>query len=166
MLSAANQVFAAELCCPQGIRCSLSDCVFASNQIFATELCCPQRIRFSLLNLCCPQRIRFSLSNCVFRSESGVRCQILVVCSESGVRCRICVVHSKSGFRYLIMLTAANQVLLLKLCCLKCAACSEPVFTAELYGLQRINFCCWIVWPAANQFRCPFSTIDPWAKMT
>jgi hypothetical protein len=32
--------------------------------------------------------------------------------------------------------------------------------------LQRISFRCWIVWPAANQFRYRFSTIDPRAKMT
>jgi hypothetical protein len=38
------------------------------------------------------------------------------------------------------------------------AACSEPVFAAELRSLQRTSFCCRIAQPAANQFslvKCP-----------
>ena len=66
MLSAVNQVFAAELCCLQGIRFSLPN------------LCGSQRIRCSLPNWCGPQRIKGSLPNSVVRSDSGVRYRIVL----------------------------------------------------------------------------------------
>jgi hypothetical protein len=65
MLSAANQVYAAE--CVSSVVNQVFAAEFvlsAANQVFPAELCCPQRIRCSLLN-------------CVFHSESGVRCRIV-----------------------------------------------------------------------------------------
>jgi hypothetical protein len=86
--SAANQVFAAELCCPRWIRCSLSNCVVrnesgvrcrivlsvvkqvsyqimlsAMNQVFAAEFVLSTTNQVFTIELCIPQRIRCSLSN-------------------------------------------------------------------------------------------------------
>jgi hypothetical protein len=33
-----------------------------------------------------------------------------------------------------------------------CAADSEPIFTADVCGLQRTSFHCQTIWPTANQF--------------
>ena len=90
VLSTANQVFAVELCIPQWIRCSLSNCVFCKESgvrcricVVRSELsfCCwilsSAANQVSLPNLCCPQQI-CSLSNSVVRSESGVRCRIML----------------------------------------------------------------------------------------
>jgi hypothetical protein len=53
------------LCCPQRIRCSLSN------------LCHP-----NLPNLCCLQWIRCSLPNCVFRSESAFAAKVVLSAAE------------------------------------------------------------------------------------
>jgi len=45
------------------------------------------------------------------------------------------------------VLPAANQFSLLE-----CVPCSEPVFAAGLYCLQRGSSRCWIVLPVARQF--------------
>jgi hypothetical protein len=105
MLSAVNQVFAAELCCPQRIRCL-------------------QRIRCSLSNLCYPQRIRCLLPNCVDRRESGVRCWICVVRSESGFRCRILLSTANQVFATKFVLFAANQVFAVEFYCPQRIRCS------------------------------------------
>jgi len=117
VLSAINQVFAAELCCrsKSSVHCWID--VVAANQVFTVELCCPQRIK------CSP-------SNCVVRRESGVGCWIFVVHSESGFHCWIMlfvanlyVVYSGSVIHW------RNRV-----------ACSELVFfTKSVDGG-------WIVW--------------------
>ena len=99
VLSATNQVFTAEFVS------------FAANHVFTAELCCPQqsdsgfrrgilwlaakRIRCSLPNLCCPPRIRWWLLNFDVRSESVARCQICVVRSKSGICCRIMLSAAK-----------------------------------------------------------------------
>jgi hypothetical protein len=93
MLSAANQVYAAE--CVSSVVNQVFAAEFvlsAANQVFAAELCCPQRIRCSLLN-------------CVFHSESGVRCRI---------------VYSMANQEFIakFMLSAANQVFATELCIL------------------------------------------------
>ena len=156
MLSAVNQVFAVELCIPHRIRCSLPN------------LCYPQRIRCPLPNSCCLQRIKLSLPNYIVHSELGFAAEVVLSAAEVwfavetsclqriSIRCLKCVGCSEVAFASEIVVPAAKQFSLSN-----CAACSEPVFTVELYGLQRINFRCWIVWPVANQFRCRFSTIDP-----
>ena len=130
MLSVVNKLFAAKLCCPQRIR------------FWLLNLCCSQRIRFSLPNLCCSQRIRCFLSNNVFRSESAFRCRIVlsatnqvfavelcisqrircslpnyVVRSESGVRCRIMFSVANQVFAAEFVLSAANQLFAIELCC-------------------------------------------------
>jgi hypothetical protein len=86
--SAANQVFAAELCCPWWIRCSLSNYVVRSesgvrcwivlsvvkqvfyqimlsamNQVFAAEFVLSTANQVFTTELCIPQRFRCSLPN-------------------------------------------------------------------------------------------------------
>jgi hypothetical protein len=48
VLSATNQVFAAELCCPRRIRCSLPNYVVRSELAFAAESVRPAANQFSL----------------------------------------------------------------------------------------------------------------------
>jgi hypothetical protein len=138
VLSTANQVFAVELCIPQWIRCSLSNCVFCRESgvrcricVVRSELsfCC--RIlssaanQVSLPNLCCPQQI-CSLSNSVVRSESGVRCRI--------------------------MLSAANQVFAAELCCPQWIRCSLP----NLCCLQRVRSVEFMSFAASEVFAIEF----------
>jgi hypothetical protein len=88
VLSVANRVFTAELCCPERIWCSLSNLGCPQRIRCSLPNCCgPQRMRGSLPNSCCPQRIKGLLSNCVVRSDSGVCCRIYMVGRESAVRC-------------------------------------------------------------------------------
>ena len=160
VLFAANQVFAAELCCPRQIRSSLPNCVvccessfgcrncvvrgessvrcwivyFAANQVFAPELCCLYGIRFWLSNLCCPQQISFSLPNCVVRSKSDVR--------------------------YRIVYFAANQVLLPKLCCLQriCVRCrSYVVYSRSVIRCRN--------WVACSELALPKACWQQWSSI-
>jgi hypothetical protein len=105
VLSAANRVFAAELCCLQRIRCSL------------LNLCCLQRIRCSLLNWCCLKRIRGLLTNSCYRQ--GIRGSLLncVLRSESGVRCRILLCVAIQVFATEYIWSHGIRCSLLNLCC-------------------------------------------------
>jgi hypothetical protein len=111
-VSAAIQVFAVELCCPQQIRFSLSN------------LCCPQRIMFLLPNLCHPQRIRGSPphSCCLQRITGSVSNG--VVGSESDVRCRFVLSAANEGYPSKFVLSAANQGFAAELCCWQRIRCS------------------------------------------
>jgi len=130
MYLAGNQVFAAELCCPQWIRCSLLNFVFCSesgvrcrimlsavNQVFAAKFVLSVVNQLFVAELCIASGIRCSPPNCVVLSESSFRCWICVVRSKSGVRCQICVFRSESGVRCRVVYFAANQVFTVDLCC-------------------------------------------------
>ena len=104
MYSIANQVFAAELCCWQRIRCSLLNCGFPSesgfccrivlsaaiqvfaveimwstaNQVFATEIVLSAVNQVFHVELCCPQQFMFWLSSYVVRNDLGFYCQIML----------------------------------------------------------------------------------------
>jgi len=160
VLSAANQVFAVELCCPKRIRFSLSilcclqqirfsllNCVFHSesgvhcrivysavNQVFAVDWVLFAANQVFTIKSCCPQRIRCLVSNCVFRSKSGVHCRTYVVRSELGFVAKV-VFRSKSGICYRIVSSAANQVFAGELV----LSAGSQMFAAEL------------VWSATNQ---------------
>ena len=162
------------LCCPQWIRSGVHCQIVLSvaNQVFAAELCIPQWIRCSLLNLCCPQWIRFSLSNYVVRSESGFAVEVVLsaanlqsllksCCLQQKcdslpkssclqrirIRCQKRVGCSEVAFAAEIMVPATKQFSLPN-----CAAGSEPVFAAEVCGLQWTSFRYWTVRPTTNQF--------------
>ena len=124
MYFTANQVFAAELCCPQGIRCSLPNNVFRSESGFAVEVMLSAANLRSLPKLCCLQRKCDSLPKLSFLQRISIRCQKRVGCSEV-------------AFAVEIVVPAAKQFSLPNY-----TAGSEPVFAAELYSLQRISFRC------------------------
>ena len=67
-------VFAAELCVSSE-SISLLNCVVCSNRVFAAELCIPQGIRCSLPNCVVRNESGFRCQICVVHRESGVHCQ-------------------------------------------------------------------------------------------
>jgi len=76
---------------------------------------------------------------------NGVACSESVFVAEScglqqiGVPCQNCVVCNDVAFATKIVLSAANQRSLLKVCCLHWICDSLP----KLSCLQRISVCCW-----------------------
>jgi hypothetical protein len=90
VLSAANRVFAAELCCPQRIGSSLLNCVVRSESGVRCRIGVVGRESGVAVNSCCPQRIRCSLLNGVVRSESGVRCRMVLSAANQGFAAELC----------------------------------------------------------------------------
>jgi hypothetical protein len=95
MLSAVNQVFIAELCYPQRIRCSLPNWVVRSESAFAAKSV------LSLVNLWFAVEIELSAGN--YHS-------LLKMCwlQWISIRCRNCVVRSESAFADESVLSAIN----------------------------------------------------------
>jgi hypothetical protein len=111
--------------------------VVCNELVFTAELCVLQRIwdevvlsavnQHSLPKLCCLQGNYDSLleSSCLQRIN---------------IHCNKCGGCSEVAFTAEIVAPATKQFLLPN-----CAACSEPVFAAKLYGLQWISFRCWFL---------------------
>jgi len=117
----------------QWIRFSLPNCVVCSeHQVFAAELCC-------LLGISFRRQIMLSIANKVFAAE---------LYSLQWIRCSLpnCVVRKKSVFT--VELCVWSESVLLP----NCGACSESVFAAEWWCLQRIEFWYQIYVSPTNQF--------------
>jgi hypothetical protein len=141
--------------------------ILGENKVFAAELCCPQRIKCSLPNYVFRSESGVRYRTCVVRSESGVRCQIMYstanqvfaaefvlsvanqvfsaeLCCPQRIKCSLpnlcCPQWIRSGVHCQIVLSAANQVFAAELCIPQWIRCS------------LLNLCCpqWIRFSLSN----------------
>jgi hypothetical protein len=162
VLSATNQVFAAELCISQQIRCSLPNYVVrnesdvrcrimfsVANQVFAAEFVLSAANQLFAIELCCPQGTWFSLPNYVDGSESGFTVEVVLFVANLRLLSKLCFLQRKCdslpkssclhrisiccsevAFAAKIMVPAAKHFSLSNY-----AAGSEPIFSAEVCDL-------------------------------
>ena len=117
LLLAANQHSLPKWCCLQRISIHCWNCVVCSELVFAAEIVLFTANQHSLLKLCCLQRKPVEIVWSIASQHSLPKFMLSAVtkCSLS----KIYVVYSETAVTTEIVLSAAKQQSLLRLCCLQ-----------------------------------------------